>query len=181
MLAHLVEIFIKDSSRVVPFTLRGLVNSIEVCMETFSSLYTVLRVQMPQNVDPEDGLIYDVLKKSEELAQGAQSARVLAGKLGRGVDEMKSRGLSVEIRHINGFERCYREVKTLTDCYRKVVLCDQVNNRSLPNYQKFRYIPRPSIPKHYNPVSTQYQSNSPTWEQTSSTLSQKRSKAQLQT
>src|ERR1700738_2774868 len=98
MLAHLVEIFIKDPSRVVPYTLRGLVSSIEVCMETFSSLYNVLRVQMPQNVDPEDGLIYDVLRKTEDLAQGAQNAKVLAGKLGRGVDEMKSRGLSVEMR-----------------------------------------------------------------------------------
>lgn len=123
MLAHLVEIFIKDPLRVVPCTLRGLVSSIDVCMDSFSSLFNVLRVQMPQEVDPEDGLIYDVLRKSETLSQSAQSAKVLAGKLGRSVDEMKSRGLTVEMRHVNTLEGCYQEVKTSTECYRKVFEC----------------------------------------------------------
>jgi hypothetical protein len=123
MLAHLVEIFIKDPLRVVPCTLRGLVSSIDVCMDSFSTLFNVLRVQMPQEVDPEDGLIYDVLRKSETLGQAAQSAKVLAGKLGRSVDEMKSRGLTVEMRHVNTLEGCYQEVKTLTECYRKVFKC----------------------------------------------------------
>jgi hypothetical protein len=121
MLAHLVEIFIKDPLRVVPFTLRGLTSTIETSLESFPSLYNVLRVQMPQNVEPEDGLIYDVLRKSENLAQAAQFAKVLVGKLGRGVDEMKSHGLSVELRHVQNFEGCYQEVKTLTECYRKVM------------------------------------------------------------
>jgi hypothetical protein len=120
MLAHLVEIFIKDPLRVVPFTLRGLASTIEISLESFSSLYNVLRVQMPQNIDPEDGLIHDILRKSENLAQAAQFAKVLVGKLGRGVDEMKSHGLSVEMRHVHGFEACYQEVKILTECYRKV-------------------------------------------------------------
>jgi hypothetical protein len=119
MLAHLVEIFIKDPLRVVPYTLRGLVSSIDVCMDSFSSLFNVLRVQMPQNVDPEDGLIYDVLRKSENLGHSAQTAKVLAGKLGRSVDEMKSRGLTVEMRHVNSLEGCYQESKGLTDYYRK--------------------------------------------------------------
>lgn len=122
MLAHLVEIFIKDPIRVVPYTLRGLVSAIDVSMDSFSSLFNVLRVQMPQNVDPEDGLIYDVLQKSEILGQSAQRAKVLAGKLGRSVDEMKSRGLTVEMRHINALEGCFQKVKTLTECYRKAVL-----------------------------------------------------------
>jgi hypothetical protein len=120
MLAHLVEIFIKDPLRVVPYTLRGLVSSIDVCMDSFSSLFNVLRVQMPQNVDPEDGLIYDILRKSENLGHSAQTAKVLAGKLGRSVDEMKSRGLTVEMRHVNSLEGCYQESKSLTDYYRKV-------------------------------------------------------------
>jgi hypothetical protein len=124
MLMHLVEIFIKDPLRVVPNTLRGLVSAIEVCMETFSSLHNVLRVQMPQDVDPEDGLIYDVLRKSESLGQAAQTAKVLAGKLGRGVDEMKSRGLTIELRHVNSLDGCYQEAKSLSDCYRKVLLPD---------------------------------------------------------
>ena len=104
----------KDPLRVVPQTLRGLVSTIEVCMETFSSLYNVLRVQMPQSVEPEDGLVYDMLRKSEELGQTAQTAKVLAGKLGRGVDEMKSRGLTVELRHVHGLDGCYREVETFS-------------------------------------------------------------------
>jgi hypothetical protein len=120
MLAHLVEIFIKDPLRVVPFTLRGLTSTIETSLESFPSLSNVLRVQMPQNVEPEDGLIYEVLRKSENLAQAAQFAKVLVGKLGRGVDEMKSHGLSVELRHVQNFEGCYQEVKILTECYRKV-------------------------------------------------------------
>lgn len=120
MLTHLVEIFIKDPLRVVPYTLHGLVSSIDVCMDSFSSLFNVLRVQMPENVDPEDGLIYDVLRKSENLGQSAQTAKVLAGKLGRSVDEMKSRGLTVEIRHVNSLEGCFQESKALTECYRKV-------------------------------------------------------------
>jgi hypothetical protein len=120
MLAHLVEIFIKDPLRVVPHSLRGLVSSIDVCMDTFSSLYNVLRIQMPQDVEPEDGLIYDILQKSETLGQFAQTAKVLAGKLGRSVDEMKSRGLTVEMRHVTALEGCYQEVKRLTECYRKV-------------------------------------------------------------
>jgi hypothetical protein len=122
MLVHLVEIFIKDPLRVVPYTLRGLVSAIDVCMDSFSSLYHVLRVQMPQNVDPEDGLIYDVLRKSETLVQSSQSAKVVVGKLGRSVDDMKSRGLTVEMRHVNSLEGCYEEVKTLIECYRKVFI-----------------------------------------------------------
>ena len=120
MLVHLVEIFIKDPLRVVPHTLRGLVSSIDVCLDSFSALYNVLRVQMPQDVDPEDGLIYDVLRKTETLSHSAQSAKVLAGKLGRSIDEMKSRGLTVEMKHANALERCYQELRTMTECYRKV-------------------------------------------------------------
>lgn len=120
MLVHLVEIFIKDPLRVVPHTLRGLVSSIDVCLDSFSALYNVLRVQMPQDVDPEDGLIYDVRRKTETLSQSAQNAKVLAGKLGRSLDEMKSRGLTVEMKHANALERCYQEVRTMTECYRKV-------------------------------------------------------------
>ena len=120
MLAHLVEIFIKDPLRVVPYTLRGLVTSIDVCMDSFSSLYSVLRIQMPQNVDPEDGMIYNLLQKAEKLGQSAQTAKMLLGKLRRNVDEMKSRGLIVELRHVNSVEACFQEVKSLTECYRKV-------------------------------------------------------------
>jgi hypothetical protein len=120
MLAHLVEIFIKDPVRVVPFTLRGVVSGIEVCLDSVPALGTVLRVQMPQEVEVEDGLIYDVLTKSEGLTQAAMSVKVLVGKLGRGVDEMRSRGLSVELRHVNSFEVCRQDVKTVAECYRKV-------------------------------------------------------------
>ena len=121
MLAHLVEIFIKDPLRVVPHTLRGLVSALETSMESFSSLHSILRVQMPQNVDPEDGLVYDVVRKSENLGQIAQTAKVLAGKLGRSVDEMKSRGLTVEPRHVHALDGCLQDVKSLTECYRKVI------------------------------------------------------------
>ena len=120
MLVHLVEIFIKDPLRVVPQTLRGLVSSIDVCLDSFSALYNVLRVQMPKDMDPEDGLIYDVLRKTETLGQSALNAKVLAGKLGRNIDEMKNRGLTVEMKHVNALERCFQEVRTMTECYRKV-------------------------------------------------------------
>jgi hypothetical protein len=120
MLVHLVEIFIKDPLRVVPQTLRGLVSSMDVCFETFSSLFNVLRVQMPQDVSPEDGLLYDVLRKAEALGQSAQMAKVLNGKLGRGVDEMNSQGLTVELRHVHSLDGCYQELKDLSNCYRKV-------------------------------------------------------------
>jgi hypothetical protein len=122
MLSHLVEIFIKDPLRVVPYTLRGLVSSIDVSMDSFSSLYNVLRVQMPQSVDPEDGLIYDVLRRSENLSQSAQTAKLLAGKVGRSVDDMMNHGLTVEIRHVNALDGCYQDVKAMTDCYRRVIL-----------------------------------------------------------
>jgi dynactin 1 len=120
MLAHLVEIFIKDPLRVVPFTLRGLVSSIDICMDSFSALFNVLRVQMPHNIDSEDGLIYDVLRKSEGLGLAVQTAKALAGKLGRSIDEMKSRGLTIEIRHVTALEGCYQEVKNLAEFYRLV-------------------------------------------------------------
>jgi hypothetical protein len=121
MLNHLVEIFIKDPLRVVPFTLRGLVSAIDVGLETFSSLGTVLRLQMPQDISPEDGLIYDLLRKSETLSQSAQTAKVLNGKLTRGVDDLKSQGLTIELRHVHSLDNCFQELKTFTDCYRKVV------------------------------------------------------------
>jgi hypothetical protein len=120
MLTHLVEIFIKDPLRIVPYTLRGLVSSIEVCMDTFSALYTILQMQMPRDVTAEDGLIHDVLRKGGTLGQSAQTAKLLTSKLGRSVDEMKSRGLTVELRHVHNLERCYQEIKTLTECYRHV-------------------------------------------------------------
>lgn len=120
MLTHLVEIFIKDPLRVVPFTLRGLVSSIDICMDTFLSLYNVLCVQMPQDVSPEDGLIYDVLRKTEAIGQAAQGAKAVTAKLGRSVDEMRNRGLTIEIRHVNALEGCYQEVKSITDVFRKV-------------------------------------------------------------
>lgn len=122
MLAHLVEIFIKDPLRVVPFTLRGYVSGIDACLDTFSSLYHVLRVQMPQDISPEDGLIYDLQQKGDTLAQAAQSAKVLNGKLGRGVDEMKNQGLTVELRHVLSLEKCLQQLKTYADCYRKVTI-----------------------------------------------------------
>ena len=34
---------------------------------------------------------------------------------------MKSRGLTVEMRHVNSLEGCYQESKALTECYRKVM------------------------------------------------------------
>jgi|SRR5579862_3845965 len=123
MLAHLVEIFIKDPLRVLPFTLRGMVSAIDTCLESFSSLYMVLRVQMPQDIRPEDGLIYDLQEKAETLAQVAQTARVLNGKLGRSVDDMKSQGLTIELRHVHTMENCHQELKTYTNCYRKVTRC----------------------------------------------------------
>ena len=122
MLAHLVEIFIKDPLRVVPFTLRGYVSGIDVCLDTFSSLYHVLRVQMPQDISAEDGLIYDLQQKVDALAQAAQSAKVLNGKLGRGVDEMNNQGLTVELRHLLSLEKCLQQLKTCADCYRKVTI-----------------------------------------------------------
>jgi hypothetical protein len=121
MLSHLVEIFIKDPLRVVPYTLRGLVSSIDVCMDSFSSLYNVLRIQVPQNLDHEDGLIYDVLRKSEKLGQSAQTAKLMAGKVGRSVDDMMNHGLTVEIRHVNALDGCYQDIKIMTDCYRRVL------------------------------------------------------------
>ena len=120
MLAHLVEIFVKDPLRIVPFTLRGIVSGIEVCMDTFSALYTILKLQMPQNISAEDGLVYDVLKKGETLGQSAQTAKLLSVKLGRSVDEMKSRGLTVEPRHVHNLDGCYQEIKAWTQCYRIV-------------------------------------------------------------
>jgi hypothetical protein len=121
MLAHLVEIFIRDPLRVVPFTLRGIVNAIDTCLETFSSLYSVLRTQMPQDICPEDGLIYDIQQKADALSHAAQSAKVLNGKLSRGVEEMKSQGLAVEPRHAQAMENCLQDVKSCSDCYRKVI------------------------------------------------------------
>ena len=149
MLAHLVEIFIKDPVRVVPFTLRGIVSGIEVSLDSVPALGGVLRVQMPQEVDVEDGLIYDVLRKSEGLTQAAMSVKVLVGKLGRGVDEMRSRGLSVELRHVNSFEVCRQDVKAVTECYRKVLeYYSGSDNRSFLNYLKFHSIQLPSILKY---------------------------------
>ena len=120
MLVHLVEIFIKDPLRVVPWTLSGLVSSMEMCMDTFPALYNVLKVQMPKDIDAEDGLIYDVLRKSEGVSQAAQTAKGLAGKLGRSVDEMRSRGLTLELRHVASVDGCYQQVKGLADLYRMV-------------------------------------------------------------
>jgi hypothetical protein len=120
MLKHLVEIFIKDPLRVVPFTLRGLVSGIDVCLETFSALGTVLRVQMPQDISPEDGLIYDILRKSETLSQSAQTAKVVNAKLTRSIDDLRSRGLTIELRHVHSLDNGFQELKTFTDCYRKV-------------------------------------------------------------
>lgn len=77
---------------------------------------------MPQNVDQEDGLMYDVLRKSENLGQSAQTAKLLAGKVGRGVDDMMNHGLTVEIRHVNALDGCYQDIKAMTDCYRNVIL-----------------------------------------------------------
>lgn len=155
MLVHLVEIFIKDPLRVVPETLRGLVSSLDICMETFSSLHNVLRVQMPQNVDPEDGLIYNLLHKSENLAQAAGTAKVLAGKLGRSVDEMKSRGLTVELRHVHALDGCLQDVKALTECYRRVsTTLVYVNRRSFRKYRKYNCILLPSTLGLCNPVLT---------------------------
>ena len=149
MLMHLVEIFIKDPLRVVPYTLRGLVGSIDVSLDSFSALYNVLRVQMPQDVGPEDGLIYDVLRKTETLSHSAQSAKVMATKLGRSIDEMKSRGLTVEMKHVNALEGCYQELRIMTGSYRKVypslIFSD---NRRFRNSQKCRSILPRSILKH---------------------------------
>jgi hypothetical protein len=120
MLSHLVEIFVKDPLRIVPYTLKGLVSGIEVCLDTFSALYVALRREMPQNITAEDGLVYDVLKKSETLGQSAQVIKLLSTKLGRSVEEIKNRGLTVELRHVHNLEACYQDVKSWTECYRYV-------------------------------------------------------------
>ena len=75
---------------------------------------------MPQELSPEDGFIYDIHHQTESLAQAAQNAKVLNGKFGRGVDEMKSQGLTIELRHVHTLENCHQELKSLADCYRKV-------------------------------------------------------------
>ena len=168
MLHHLVEIFIKDPVRVVPFILRGVVSGMEVCLETVPALGAVLRVQMPRDVDVEDGLIYDVLRKSEGLTQAAVSAKVLVGKLGRGVDEMRSRGLSLEARHVNSFEVCRQDVKAVTECYRKVLRCLFVSNgRLFRSCPRCRSIQLRSILKGCKHVSTQCQENTKTTDPTS--------------
>jgi len=137
MLTHLTEIFIKDPLRVLPFTLRGLVSGVEICMDSYSTLSDILKKQMPPDVSPEDGLLYDLLKRTETLQQSAQTAKALTGKLGRSVDEMKSRGLSVEIRHVHSFEGCFQEVKMLTECYRRVcVSLSSTDKRSYRSFQK---------------------------------------------
>ena len=115
-----MEIFIKDPLRVVPWTLRGLVSSMDVCMDTFPALCNVLKVQMPKDIDAEDGLIYDILRKSEGVSQAAHTAKGLTGKLGRSVDEMRSRALTLELRHVGSVDGCYQQVKGLADLYRKV-------------------------------------------------------------
>lgn len=166
MLSHLVEIFIKDPVRVVPFMLRGVVSVIEVGLETVPVLGAVLRVQMPQEVDMEDGLIYDVLKKSEGLTQTAMQAKVLVGKLGRGVDEMRSRGLSVEMRHVNSFEVCRQDVKAVTECYRRVVIMEFVSDgRSYRNCPRCHYIQPRSILRLCKIVSTHCRKNIKTTDQ----------------
>jgi hypothetical protein len=141
LLAHLVEIFIKDPLRAVPWTLRGLVSSIDVCMDTFHALYNVLKVQMPRDIDAEDGLIYHVLRKSEGVSQAAQTAKAWAGKLNRSVDEMRSQGLTVELRHVASVDGCYQQTKGLADCYRKVCV--------IPTYNLiaggFRIIQNPTV------------------------------------
>jgi hypothetical protein len=73
----------------------------------------------------------------------------LVGKLGRGVDEMRSRGLSVELRHVNSFEVCRQDVKTVAECYRKVLSHYCISdNRSLLNCLKFPSTQLPSILTH---------------------------------
>jgi hypothetical protein len=176
MLAHLVEIFIKDPLRVVPWTLRGLVSSMDVCLDSFTGLYGVLKVQMPKDIDVEDGLIYDVLRKSEGVSQGAQTTKGLVGKLGRSVDEMRSRGLTVELRHVGTVDGCYQQIKGLADCYRKVCLFPgKSDGRWYPNSLKSNCIQPRSTLKPSRIVSTNYRQSTTSTVPISLTASSKNS------